>query len=226
MKFLKTQKTLTTVFVAALIVGAVFLYLNYEKTTYKQDETVRFNAFDLNITNVESNKLSLSKLHDFYLNVEKGNAELKKCDSRTTDMSLNLPERLSRSIGISSCEGHNQKINDYREAQSEIKSYKKDNLRLDVAYVIKSKTNDLSIDDVKISLVSPVENLRRKKFKHADFYKHEIKGRTRNDIEDGSLTKGLKRHGLVWADISQETWDIDMKVEHKDSIKTVKIKLN
>lgn len=232
MKVFKNKKAIYTTIASLLVLivaaGAIFSYMNYEKIVYQQDETVVFDDFELNIDNVKTNDLEFSQLKDPYVGID-GEDDLKVCDTEAAELSifdmLSDEERENRRQA-KDCLRYNEKASNYLDAENEISQYLKNNNRLDIWYSIQSKSNSLKIENIDISIISPAENLQGKRFEHANFFEDEIYDRTRNEIEKGELTQDLKRSGVTWADIQKDAHEINLKIKHKDTRKTIQIKLN
>lgn len=232
MKKLKSRKTVyilpAFLLVIALIGGGAYFYHGYEKTVYEQDETVTFDDFELTVDNVEANNLEFSELKDFYSKVDDGSENTRNCDlaEGDNDPRSQFAREFADDIARSDCEARNNRINSYLDSKNEISDYQDSNKRIDIWYGIRSKSNNLEIEDIEISIISPEENLQGKRFEHANFFEDEIHDRTRNEIEKGELTQDLKRSGVAWADIQKDTHEVDLRIEYEDSRKTVQIKLN
>lgn len=217
----KTVKIMMALSLLLIIIGLVVAYfvIASHKSNFEVTDTVKFKDFTIRVDSVKTSDIKLGALDKFYQPVwGRTEANISDCSSKSAvkvDTFLDSPR--------DDCERINGDIRRDLASKAGIAQYLSDNGRLDVTYSIVSKSNVMQVGDIRTSLVSGSENLSKKTLKYAFVYANESEVRTANDIEGGSLTKGLERSGLAWADIKKNTSVVNVKVSYKGLVKTISI---
>lgn len=217
----KRSKILLIVLLALIIAGAgtTYFVLSANKSNFKITDTVKFKGFSIRVESVKTSAITLGELDDFYKPVwGRTAADLSDCSTNSTTKAT-----LFGDSPKDNCERINGDINRDLASKVGIAQYLHSNERVDLTYKITSNNNSLQAGNIHTALVSGDENLVKKTFKYSFVYAHEPEVRYANNIDSGSLTKGLERTGLLWTDIKKSTSVMNIKVTYKGVVKTIRV---